>query len=320
VREHLREPAQKSRDRLMNTIADLKRRNAAEPDCLAALANAATEIDVEARIDERLSRFIEAAGAEVVPSRFADAGALTSMYFAEKPPFAHGEKKAEFPDAIALLSLLRWAETKEARVLLVSRDGGWQQFARANSGRFEITDDLAEALAAAQEDDGHALAKVRTILRDKPEVLNAVIKAAIDGMVEIQPKPEAHASMLYEVGDAEFIPEIALITDEDDIAIINNTSTEIVCRIPVMVVGRATASFAFYFWDSVDREYVGMGDREATIEFEENAAVLLTLGVSPEMADDITVNGAEFIDASGYIDFGDISPDYGDDFDDRVDD
>jgi hypothetical protein len=241
------------------------------------------------------------------------------MYFAEEPPFASGDKKSEFPDAIALLSLLSWAEERDARILTVSRDGGWHQFVRANSRRFAITDDLAGALAAAQEDDGHVLAKVRAILRGKPEVLSAVITAAVDGMAEVEPAPEAHASMLYEIGDAEFVPDVAVITDEDDIAIINNTPSEIVCRIPVLVTGRAIASFAFYFWDSVDREYIGMGSREAASEFEKNAAVLLTLAVSPEIAEDVTVIKVEFIDASGYVDFGDISPDYGDDYDDRVD-
>lgn len=47
------------------------------------------------------------------------------MYFDLRPPFEPNEgKKAEFPDAIALLELEGYGEQKRRYVLAVSRDGG----------------------------------------------------------------------------------------------------------------------------------------------------------------------------------------------------
>ena len=49
-------------------------------------------------------------------------------YFATEPPFSTKErKKSEFPDALALLSLERWATQNKSLVLLVSADGDWKK-------------------------------------------------------------------------------------------------------------------------------------------------------------------------------------------------
>jgi hypothetical protein len=45
-------------------------------------------------------------------------------YFAGKPPFGTGDKKAEFPDAITVKVLADWAKSEGAQILVVSGDKG----------------------------------------------------------------------------------------------------------------------------------------------------------------------------------------------------
>ena len=48
---------------------------------------------------------------------------LTARYFSSSPPFSGtGKKKAEFPDAMALLSLESWAKSQNTKILAISRD------------------------------------------------------------------------------------------------------------------------------------------------------------------------------------------------------
>jgi len=49
---------------------------------------------------------------------------LMDDYFAGKPPFGKGDKKAEFPDAITVKVLADWAKSEGAQILVVSGDKG----------------------------------------------------------------------------------------------------------------------------------------------------------------------------------------------------
>lgn len=79
-----------------------------------------------AMIDE----FLGATGATLLPIPQGLAiQQVVDLYFGGQPPFApKGDKKSEFPDAIALLSLEAWADANGA-VLAVSRDGDWKRYA-----------------------------------------------------------------------------------------------------------------------------------------------------------------------------------------------
>ena len=71
-------------------------------------------------------------------------------YFAPSAPFqSSGAKKSEFPDAIALLSLEAWAKTRERKILAISKDTGWAEFAD-HSDWIDVERDFAEALQSLQ--------------------------------------------------------------------------------------------------------------------------------------------------------------------------
>src|ERR1035441_5819129 len=111
----------------------------------ATLISQQTDIEV-AR--DRLHQFYERTQAEVAPAKIADMDTVVDMYFKLKPPFEE-KKKAEFPDAIAVISLERWAELNKLKILIVSYDSGWEEYC-ATSERLDCVKDLKAALTHFQ--------------------------------------------------------------------------------------------------------------------------------------------------------------------------
>lgn len=81
----------------------------------------------EAVFDE----FMKACSTEVLEAGGIDNEELLSMYFNKKPPFGDGKKKAEFPDAIALLSLKLHLQDGE-KIYVVSDDPDHKAYCDCN--------------------------------------------------------------------------------------------------------------------------------------------------------------------------------------------
>lgn len=87
---------------------------------------------------------------EVLPaSSYVCVDTLIKMYFDESAPFATArDKKSEFPDAFALLTLNEWATQKGTSVICVSTDGGWKDYCDASDSRLIYVDTLTDVLNA----------------------------------------------------------------------------------------------------------------------------------------------------------------------------
>lgn len=151
VRKHLLETTKSSRSKLLSAI-----KTARAPFGITETVAAEFEADLLGKktdaeiVNARLDSFMKATGAIVVAAAGMDVDRLLSLYFEADPPFeGAGDKKAEFPDAIALLSLERWAKQKDAQLLAVSKDSGWLNFAK-ESGHIEVIENLADALTHFQ--------------------------------------------------------------------------------------------------------------------------------------------------------------------------
>lgn len=82
---------------------------------------------VEAQLLERFRAFRSEVSLSVVPTDDLPVGPILDRYFATKPPFeGSGEKKSEFPDAISLAGLSRWAQDRNTVVYVVTGDKGAQ--------------------------------------------------------------------------------------------------------------------------------------------------------------------------------------------------
>jgi len=70
--------------------------------------------------------FFEELNAEWLPYE-NDVERLFGMYFNGEPPFGQKTKKAEFPDAANLMSLLNYSSTRDTDIYVVSGDEDWQR-------------------------------------------------------------------------------------------------------------------------------------------------------------------------------------------------
>lgn len=78
--------------------------------------------DIYNKSETVFDEFMKSCSTEIVAADGIDAEELLSLYFEKKPPFGDGKKKAEFPDAISILSLKSHLQDEE-KIYVVSDDG-----------------------------------------------------------------------------------------------------------------------------------------------------------------------------------------------------
>lgn len=78
--------------------------------------------EIVAELQGRFEGFLAADQVRVIGIGQAKAGDVFDLYFARKPPFGDGKKKAEFPDAFTLSLLSEWGKAESKTVLVASSD------------------------------------------------------------------------------------------------------------------------------------------------------------------------------------------------------
>jgi hypothetical protein len=147
------------------------------PDALALLA------DPIQTAEAQLKDYIAAVGGEVIPA--SDSIDITReclrRYFTGDPPFANNDqKKHEFPDGFALLSLETVARQEQKLLLCVSPDRGWKDFATQSSHLVCITD-LEEALSFFNDSGRNVADQVMELWkRDKAPELDTEVERAFE--------------------------------------------------------------------------------------------------------------------------------------------
>jgi hypothetical protein len=91
----------------------------------AAAASALERIDATSLVDALRSSFakgLKDLKATILEPTDVGVHEILDDYFASRPPFSSGEKKSEFPDAISMACLRRWAGQQASTVYVVSND------------------------------------------------------------------------------------------------------------------------------------------------------------------------------------------------------
>ncbi|GGB43041.1 hypothetical protein GCM10011380_35660 [Sphingomonas metalli] len=281
--------------------------------------------DSRAVARKRLSAFLEATGAETVPAKLCSIDDLVKSYFETTAPFeATGDKKHEFPDALALLSLQEWARSSGKTILAASGDNGWKAFAEASEHVF-VEGDLAAALGIVQQHTEAATVAIEAFLQAIDDGALEETKASIndqlsDALVDWEFDVEAWSSIRYEVDQTELkfgSFELVKAGEQYAMTIVRLAADETVVRVEMEISATANADFSLYLWDSIDREELSMGGTSASSEETFEASVLLTIaGAIDGAPDQLEVIGVEVIDALGSVDMGEVEIDYGGDDDD----
>lgn len=116
-----------------------------------------TESDITSSILEKFKRFLKNGKVKVLSSKKVCDENIINAYFDGSAPFKpkgeiaekSNDKRFEFPDAISLSTIEKWADKNKTKVFIVSNDDGWKEKCKDN--KFLISTDLAQFIADAQE-------------------------------------------------------------------------------------------------------------------------------------------------------------------------
>lgn len=275
----------------------------------------------------QLSNFAASTGAEVVAADTVDVKPLLDRYFRNDAPFASKGKKNEFPDAIALLTLERWAIENQKRILAVSNDGDWKSFA-VQSDHIDVVEDLGKALEIlndlAEETVPLAKSVLGLVAAGDPD-LTQNLRSSLEYAVETEtpylefdgPMPgEDEGATLSLVGFE--IP--GLHDDSTEIDIVRVGTQGFAFRVPVCITANVYAEISFSIRDSIDKDYVPMGSTSVEQETEFDAFLLLEVSHFLDDEEDeasvvYEIDNVELLDAPssvdvGYIDYSLAEPDY----------
>lgn len=318
VKRHLAKNATDATKSLRTALAHTaKHRALSSPhqDALTALSTlAAADDDMRAR--KRFDDWMQRVGAEILQEdEFASIGEVMRRYEAGEPPFAEtGDKKQEFPDAVALSTLEGWAEDRDTRILVVAHDKDWHRYG-AQSKRLVVIDDLADALSTIQGLGAAREPAVRLatlfVAGDVIELHVAVLEAVRDQVDKFEFRIEADSQFAVEEDGVEpTVDDISLdIPDATGATLdtISHDDGQAVIKVSGTAFLQIDAHFSFEKFDSIDRDYVAMGSATISDDVEIRFEALVTVQID---ADGLTLDGVELLPVTHDMYFNDIEPDW----------
>jgi hypothetical protein len=272
----------------------------------------------------RLLEFLLNIGAEVIRADEVPMKDLVQLYFRPGPPFAAaGKNKSEFPDAIALLSLGKWAKDNDKSIIAASNDKGWAAFASGHE-RIDVVGDLADALARLQEHKEEATSLVKGLLSSlqdgsAPDLATQFEKLLSDEVSSHSVYAEGNSAYELDSDDVELemqYYQIAGDLDEPEFELVQIGPKILVARLDVEMSLKASTSFSMSIYDSIDKDYTGLGSTNATVVTDEDFEILVTF---QRLTDEpYSISKIEIVRGPTSVDFGDVEPDYEPDYEDDI--
>jgi hypothetical protein len=326
IMRHMKEGARHQQDSLIGSLRKAIEHGVAPDDAVSFLEAIKKSPSPSDAAKLRIAKFMENCGAYPVQAKLVNVDELLKRYFAPLPPFeSAGKKKAEFPDAIALLSLEEWAKQNEMQILAISCDTGWEDFAKS-SNHIDVIKDLASALQILQEDTDVAFEIIRKIVGSirsgaAGSLESELLVALSDSAKNVGWYGVASSWHGVDIDDVEVSLSDFKILDESEheIGIVYAGTSNITAIVGARISGEATAGATFHVWDSVDREYVYLGSSGVSTAVDMDVELLISFNISGGGNDGVAFTGCEIVSRDLAVDFGDIEPDFSegneDDFD-----
>ena len=322
VSKHLVDKAKEAANSLAGAIKGAVKQKVASEDTGKQLSEIVKSFPLENELVEtRLNTFIEATRANVVSADSIDIKDLIKCYFSSLPPFEEtGKKKNEFPDAIILLSLEKWAETNQKKILAISHDKGWANFA-SNTEWIDVEEDLAAALERFQEHAPDASEFIVQFVAGLESGERPDMKEEIDSFVglfisSLSIDAKANSSYYFELEDSPDLEYNGLQFRKSegthDVKVVHAEQNQIVSKIGLSVPVKATANYLFEAHLS-EGEYLDLGNACYTTEADLSAEILVTLrGDILNCDGNFEITDIEMNYVEGVVDFGEINPNFGD--------
>jgi hypothetical protein len=265
--------------------------------------------DIAGEVEAWMNQYLEQVHAlTLTASEFVNPDLLLADYLASKPPFENTKaKKAEFPDAIALMELECWAARHQKYVLAISKDKGWTAFAEQSVWVLTM-EDLASALGLFNRTDAHIVERTAALLSDSEKYqLGSEMSDVLCSFVEdLSPWVDAQSPFQF---DANYYgaalkgwepPSVA------DFTVIESDTDSVTMTTKVTLSVTAEADFNFYVHDTGDDISVGGTYAEKDISLDVPIVVKVARESGP---DDVAILMAHEIQRSISLDFGYLEPD-----------
>lgn len=274
-------------------------------------------------VENRVERYLDKTGAIVlIAEAFVSLSEVTERYFQSLAPFSSSvKKKNEFPDAIALLALEKWAKENGELIYAVSQDNDW-----ANYSEESEFIDCYKNIGGALEYFNRAEIPLKNI----KNLEDAIVKnSAVDFIRQLDKKldsifssivvaPEADSFHFWEIDCIE-VSYSDFSLAEDELKIIQIQDGSIVVEAFLNIDLNAVGYFNLSQYDSIDHDHVYLGSVEKKVESSHEVRVLITVvGDFFEIIEDIEelkIEDVEVIDKIKSIDFGQLDIDYSHEFD-----
>lgn len=273
--------------------------------------------DFKGKAETRLAAFLERCHAESIGVREnLDVDKLIASYFEPKAPFeSTKDKKSEFPDAIALLSLESWATREHTSILFVTKDHGCQTYCRT-SARLTAIDDLGTALTLVQERNAHTrqltdLVAQRIGQGAYQNFIADLTERISENLQYFDFIPEATSAFYYDAEiDGAYVDGASPEVTEGTVVLnpVGYVDDMLTVQGNVKVDLAVDGVFSFSVKDGIDRDMVRIGRGRAETNLAVNVEVLYTFedleNGEPELA------GIEVIPTTIEVKFGEVSPSY----------
>ena len=323
--KHLSNPIAELDKDIDKIIKNINRLSGADIESLTSMVSELRKFtDAELITEDRVGKFYAEVNGEILKcSEYLDVNLLIDMYFDIEAPFEDNkEKRKEFPDAIALLSLESWADKQGFKVIIVSNDNGWMNYA-STSENLVCFNELSDALAEIQP---HAEAqKIIKILIESDFIIDSnnlideiseLIGSEVNGTDPWLLSIDATSDRFYEYDDikVEYISCDVLVKKESrdtPIKIIRINSDEIILSLTIKIFCNVSASFDFSVEDSIDKDYVSVGSTSETVSTDFITEAILTIsGDFSAGVEGLNVDSVELQGFLSSVDFGYIEPSY----------
>ncbi|MEG5018322.1 MULTISPECIES: PIN domain-containing protein [unclassified Microcoleus] len=265
---------------------------------------------------ERFSQFIEATSLEIIEAKdYLIVSELIQKYFRSQPPFAEkGNKKQEFPDAIALISLETWANKNKTKIIVVTLDNDWKNFCKGSETLY-YSDDFAWVLALFQNADDLCRDLSKKYENGALEnVKQAVLDALNYNIYEMDIYPAANSSFNYEQEVTQINVtgfEFELLESPNIIfRPVNFDDNSLIVESKLSVDVNVECSFSFYVGGYIDKDYVKIGGYSVNTQANLEVEVLITFsGDFKSVGAQVKVDEVEVeMKTPASIDFGEIEP------------
>ncbi len=272
---------------------------------------------------ERLRNYVAALDAVVISSAEVNTADVLKRYFLNLPPFSNAKKKAEFPDAVSLLSLEKWAESKNYKVLAISGDSDWAAFGE-QSQHIDVVSDITAALdvlngqlsetrlivgKALDQVDGEGEDRLRC------QFSRALEKALEDLSIGSEGENYNHiegeqAELTLQGWSLTHVPSFELLYSDEE-------NSRFVVSVDAEVDVSAKADFYISEYDRGDGDFFPLGMTTATVHRHLELKLLVTI---LRLGDTFGIGGIEVHKAPSFIDFGEVELDFSNDYFDHIDD